>query len=235
MKRFSRKDEGDARASRPPSERLQAFTQSLWQALVPASGPCASIQGELVRARGRLTIELRSSGMENFFQREEPGLALADTYLGGLLLFMLDTLAHDRSGALSASDLAYFAAVREAVEPEWLRVVRENELLERADGEELTAAEQVELAQLEEGRGGVDWEGLLDRAERCIANYCLANPALVDRGGDPLMERGVADVRHVFEPPPAPPPCPRCNGKGWLPATTPGDFPSFCSCKRPSA
>ena len=42
MKRFDRDDEGGD--NRLPSERLQAFTKALWNALVPEDGECASVR-----------------------------------------------------------------------------------------------------------------------------------------------------------------------------------------------
>ena len=44
--------------------------------------------------------------------------------------------------------------------------------------------------------GGAEGE-LFDRAERCIANWCIANPELVDSEGRAVEERGVRSVEDV--------------------------------------
>ena len=38
------------------------------------------------------------------------------------------------------------------------------------------------------------WEWLYNRAQRCIANWCIANPGLIDRQGRPIEERGIRDL-----------------------------------------
>jgi hypothetical protein len=232
MNKFDLADQGNAEENRLPSERLQAFTKALWDALVPESGACASVQGELVRARDRLEGEYYRNGMGNYFRRDEPDRTLIDNYYGGLLVFLLDTMIANRGGALSEDDVAYFTEVRRDIEPQWLRGLRGNELFYKSEEEELTDAEKEELARLDEQSRGPVWEDLFNRAERCIANWCLTNTALIDRQGNPVTDRGVADVRHIFEPPPPPPRCPLCNGKGWIAPTKADEFPSVCSCKK---
>jgi hypothetical protein len=231
MNMFDRTDEGNSGENRMPSERLQAFTKALWDALVPDNDSCASVQGELIRANERLQAEYFRNGMGNYFGRDEPEGTLADNYYGELLLFILDTLLAKGNRALSNDDVAYFTEVRREIEPQWLRGLRSDELFYKAEEVELAVAEKEELAQLDEQPRGPDWEDLFNRAERCIANWCLTNTALIDRHGSPVIERGVSDVIHLFAPPPALPPCPLCNGRGWIAPTTAGDFPSICSCK----
>ena len=232
MKTFDRIDEGDPEQNRLPSERLQAFTKALWDALVPGEGACASVQGELIRANERLQSEYFRNGMGNYFHREEPDGTLADNYYGELILFVLDTMIANRNEALADDDVAYFTEIRREIEPQWLRGLRSDELFWKAEEEGLSDAEKEELARLDDQPRGPSWEPLTSRAGRCIANWCLRNTALIDREGRPVVERGIRDVMHVVEPPPAPPPCPLCNGKGWLVPKSASDFPSICPCKR---
>ena len=232
MKKFDVSDEGNSTQNGERSERLQAFTNALWEALVPESGACASLQGELIRALGRLRSEHFRNGMGNYFGRDHAEQTLADTYYGGLVLLILDTMMANRNQALSEDDVAYFAEILREIEPQWLRGLRSDELFYKSEEEELTDAERDELARLDEQPRGPNWEALFSRAERCIANWCLTNTELMDRSGKPVTERGVADVRSIFEPPAPPAVCSQCNGKGWIAPTNPGDFPSLCSCKR---
>lgn len=229
MKAFDPSDEGNADENRLPSERLQAFTKALREGLVPSHGSCASIQGELVRANDRLQGEYFRNGMGNYFHRTD---TLAGNYYGELLLFVLDTMIANRNHALSEEDVAYFTEIRREVEPQWLRGLRSDELFYKAEEEELTEPEKEELAQLDAQPRGPHWEGFFNRAERNIANWCLANHALTDRAGAPVTEGGVVDVIHLFEPPPPPPRCPLCGGKGWIAPANAGDFPSMCACKK---
>jgi hypothetical protein len=238
MQRFERSDEavttGEPAECRPASDRLQTFTKVLWDVLVPAAGECASVQGELVRARGRLESEYFQNGMANYYLRDRPTEGLADRYYGKLLLFLLDVLIENRSHAIDAEDVAFFSTVRSALEADWLRGIRIGELneqAENADAPELTDAEREELEQLE-AIAGPPWEALWSRAERCIANWCIESPTLVDRRGHPVDERGVRDVRHIFEPPPPPAACPMCKGRGWLMPKDASQFPEVCSCKK---
>lgn len=139
--------------------------------------------------------------MGNYFGRDEPDETLEENYCGELLLFVLDTMIANRNQAPSDDDVAYFSEVRRDIEPQWLRALRSDELLSKAEEEELTAAEKDELAVLDEQPRGPDWEGLFNRCERCIASWCLRNTALIDRRGKPVSERGVFDVMHFFDPP----------------------------------
>ena len=107
-----------------------------------------------------------------------------------MLLFMLDTLVENRNRPLDDEDVAYFAGVRGVVEPDWLKHKRIFELEEKRNESEASDAELKELEDLETAGGGVGWEELLKRAERCIANWCIANAALVDCQG-----RAVEDAR----------------------------------------
>jgi hypothetical protein len=229
MEKFDPSDEGSLKENRGPSERLAAFTKTLLERLVPDCGSCVSAQGELIRAKHRLESELLRNGMANYFDRDEPTSSLGDNYYGELLLFLLDTMAANANQALSDEDVAYFAEIRREVEPQWLLGLRSNELNCKADEEELSGPEQEELAQLEAQPSGPDWEDLFHRAERCIANWCLTNTALIGRDGNRVTEGGVSDVVHLFE---APPRCLLCNGKGWLAAPNPADFPTVCACKK---
>jgi hypothetical protein len=231
MKPFDLTDEANPDDDRPASERLEFFTKALWSTLVPPNGACVSVQGELIRASERLQSEYFRNGMANYFRAEAPGAALTTNYYGGLLVFLLDTLLANRSAALSAADVGYFRGVRDALEPQWRRGLRSDELSYKAEEEELTDAEQAELAALDELPRGPAWETMFARVERCVANWCLANRQLVDREGRPVVEGGVSDLIQIFEPAPAAVVCERCGGKGWLPPQTAGAFPAVCACR----
>ncbi len=104
----------------------------------------------------------------------------------------------------------------------------------KSNESEASEAELKELRELE-AAGGLAWEEVLNRADRCIANWCIANPRLVDRYGRPVEDRGIRDVKTIFKPPPSPPPpCLLCRGKGWLSPKDPTQFPEVCSCKAAS-
>ena len=224
MDRFEECDEG--------GERLQAFNKSIWDRLVPRSGPCRSLQGELVRASLRLQSEYYRNGLGNYYVREKPEEGLADNPYGGGVLLVIDTLVANRGGSLHERDVTYLTKMREAVVRDWELKIRLGDLEEKSvdgGGTGLTEQEAQELEQLEqlEESDAVDWEKYFARAERCIANWCLANPALVDLQGKPIREGELSDLRHIFEPPP---PCPKCNGKGWLVSADRSQFPTPCEC-----
>ena len=214
-----------------PSDRLQAFTKALWDALVPRSSECASVQGELIRANERLQSEYLRNGLANYYAPPEPGHTLADNHYGRLLLFLLDTLIENRNHPADDDDVRCFTDVRRLVEADWRLQLRIGELEGKREDSDLTDAEREELDRLAASPSPIGWDALFNRAQRCIASWCIANTALSDRLGKIVKERGVTDVRHIFERPAAPPPCPICNGKGWVPAKDPADFPTLCACK----
>jgi hypothetical protein len=219
------------------TEELAAFTKKVWDALVPRTGECTSVQGELVRATERLFAEAFNEGMGNYYDGVESSADLARSYYGAMVIFVLDTLVASRGRALDDDDVEYFANVRSRLDADWL-ARRRIAALETCEGEsdvEMTAAEKAEYDELAASPDVVPWQEVLTRAERCVANYCLKNPDLVDRDGKAVVEGGVRSITHIFEPPPAAPPCPKCNGKGWLPPSSPSDFPAMCSCKKPAA
>jgi predicted DNA-binding WGR domain protein len=228
LKFFDPADEATQTAA--ANERLLAFTQALRDALVPRNGECLSLQGELVRANDRLGSEYFRNGMGNYY---EDGVRPEDNYYGKLLLFMLGTLTENRGNALSNEDVAYFSGVRRQVEPYWKLHVRIGEL---EDKEEATEAELEELEELGSQAAGDDaiaWEDLFNRAERCIANWCIANSDLVDLRGQPLEERGMRNIEHIFNPPPPAPKCPLCQGRGFVEQKESSGFPQRCSCQGP--
>ena len=197
MRRFDRDEEGGE--NRPPSERLQAFTKMLWDALVPKDGECVSVQGELIRGKGRLQHEYANGAMFNYYWSDD-GDTLPETYFGKLLFFVLDTMIANRNNSLVDQDVAYFSRVRGLLETDWVRRRRIEQLKEKEDASD---SEGEELDQLEEedGERRVWWEELFDRAERCIANWCIANPQLIDRRGRPVEEGGVRDLTDVLRRP----------------------------------
>jgi hypothetical protein len=95
--------------------------------------------------------------------------------------------------------------VRSAVEPDYLRR-RRIEVLEWR--EDPTDAETSELEALEEAEAGAPfyWETLFNRAERCVANWCIANPEFVDRQGRPVEEGGACRVEQILGRSLPPPP-----------------------------
>src|SRR4051812_28046342 len=111
--------------TRMASDRLQLFTKALFDACVPPSGECVSVQGELLRASARLQSEYFRNALYNYYwewdESEEGNPDVAGTYFGALLFFVLDTLISNRNQALDAEDVAYFTMVRSAVEPDYLR------------------------------------------------------------------------------------------------------------------
>lgn len=225
LERFVRSDE--ATDTRPASERLRAFTKVIWDALVPANGACQSRQGELVRGNARLLSECLRNGMSNAWVEDEP---LAQNVYGAFALLITDTLIENRGGALEPDDVAYFSRVRGQLETDRLQRLRIRALEHRED--ELTDDEARELEALFESEERVHWEALCNRAERCIANWCLANPELVDRSGRPIEERGVRNLEHLFARPPPPAKCPLCGGRGFIQPTDERSFPTRCSCTK---
>ncbi len=171
-------------------------------------------------------------GLGNYYEDDSRDGTLGGTFVGKMLLFMLDTLVENRNRPLDDEDVAYFAGVRGVVESDWLKHKRIFELDEKLNESEASDAEVKELRDFEASGGGPAWEELLKRAERCIANWCIANAGLVDRQGRPVEDRGIREVKTIFEPPPVPvPPCPVCKGKAWLPPRDATQFPEACWCK----
>lgn len=227
MTPFDRAEE--ATDTTPSSERLRAFTKAVWDALVPRTGECVSLQGELIRANERLLSECLRNGMCNYYVDDE---TVAQNYYGALALLILDTLIANRGGALAADEVAYFADVRSRLARDRTQSLRLRDLEQKEEA--LTDAEARELEVLSDDPAArVNWEALCNRAERCIANWCLANPELVDRQGRPVEERGVRHLEHLLNPPPPPPKCPRCSGRGFLQPTDERKFPERCSCQTP--
>jgi hypothetical protein len=215
------------------SDRLLAFHKAMWDGLVPKSGECASVQGELVRVIERLMSELLREGMGNYYTPDDDGDGFADGFYPKMAAFLLDTLAANRGGALDADDVAAFAGARALLEADWNTQQKIDAIVWKEEEEgELSDVERKDLEQLEASHDAPDWGSLLDRAHRCVANWCIANPELIDGDGTPVVENGLADVRHVLDPPPPPPVCSICNGRGWVPAADPSSFPEMCACKR---
>jgi hypothetical protein len=217
-------------------ERLEAFTRKVWDALVPPSGECVSVQGEMVRAHSRLTSEHYRNGMGNYYTPDHDDHGFADGHYPRLLVFVLEKLIANANAANDALTVDYFRNALECAPRDWQLQRRIDDIYEREHEEkrELTEAELDEVDSIAEDPARLAWEELLDRLEIAVANYCIANPLLLDRvSGRPIEEGGVKDIRHIFDAPPAPPACPLCNGKGWLTPTDPTQFPTMCSCKTP--
>jgi len=225
MKPFDRTEEATDVAG--SSERLQSFTKALWEALVPRSGECASVQGELVRANERLLTECLQNGMGNYYVEDEE---IGQSSYGRLVLFILRTLVENRGGALDAEEVAYFAEIRGRLERDRALKLRIQEL--ELKEEELTDEEAREIEELS-GKDSerIHWVALYNRAERCIANWCIANPELIDRSGRSIEEGGVRNLDRILNPPPPPPKCPLCNGRGFIQPKDDRSFPERCSCQ----
>ena len=217
MKTFSQSEQG--------SERLRAFTKASYETLVPASGSADTIHGELLRANDRILSEALRNGMANFYNPDE---TLEENYYGSLLLFMLETLIKNVGNAVDREDVEYFKHIRSSLEADRQTVSRLMEL-EDKDGE-LTPPEETEYARLEQKAGTIAWEDLYDRAERCIANWCVVNSELVPYGGDTFRPKNRPKlIEELFNTPPVEV-CVRCSGKGWI-AAQPGAFPEKCVCQ----
>ena len=226
MQRFDRND-----------ARLGVFVKALWDALVPESGECFTLQAEMVRAYGRLQSEHFQNGLCNYYMADEPHHGFADGHYPGLLVFLLEKLVANANAASDGLTVDYFADVLERAPRDWRLQQEINDIAEREHEQDraLTDAELARIDELSDHPSRLQWEELLDRLQIAVANYCLANPVLLDRQtGKPADERGVKDIRHVFEPPPAPAACARCNGKGWIASSDATQFPTMCSCKTPT-
>jgi hypothetical protein len=191
MRRFERDEEAVV-----GGDRLEAVTRALYAALVPPMGECVSLQGELVRANDRLITEHLQNGGLNYYDSTR---TFATGYYSALLVLVLETLTANRGGALVGDDVAYFAEFLQSAGRDFVRTSRLGELENSETA--LSNAEQRELEELlaeESAVGQPDWEELYVRARRCIANWCIANPELIDRHGKPVVERGVRDLSSVF-------------------------------------
>lgn len=234
METFDRHEEADIPSKRMASERLIAFLEAIWDTLVPESGTCVSMQGELVRAKARLDNEHFRNGMCNFYDCDQTGTPIGETHYGGMLLFILDTMIENKNDALDEDDVAYFADVRAVIEPQWSRALRVHTLYDKSEEGTLTEEEATELERIEPLPRGPHWEMFFARAERCVANWCLKNSALIDREGNPVVEGGIRDVRELFQARDERQPavvCAQCGGKGWLPPKAASDPPVTCACK----
>lgn len=220
---FSRDDE--ASDGRPTGPRLESFLDAVWKALVPKQGECRSVQGQLVLAIQHLQAVFLRDGPEPYYDTEGSANRLV-----AMLRHVLDTLVANRGEALDPEDVAFFASIRAQVDSDWRRGHRRFELLGKANDETASADELAEIERLE-ATPALPWPDLFARAERCVANYCLVSPVLVDRAGAPTSDQGVRDLRHVFAPPPPTPVCASCGGKGWVPAKDASSFPTVCSCR----
>jgi len=154
---------------------------------------------------------------------------VSQNYYGGLAHFIIDALKENRGGALSADDVSFFVQVRARLEPDRARFLRVRDL----DQAEALSPEQ--LAELESlaSESSMSWEDFCNRTERCIANWCLSNPEFIDRKGRPIQEQGFGHLEQILTPPPSPPPCSMCNGRGFFQAETPTGFPKRCRCQAP--
>jgi hypothetical protein len=215
-------------------DRLRDFLGAIWKTLVPSTGECASLQGELVRADARLSDESYRNGLGNYYHPDQETDGFAEGFYPKMLVFLLETLAANANDANDADTVAYCADALARAPLDWEKQRRIIAIVERAEEDEnreLSDAENAEIETLEAAPERLDWEDLLNRTEIAVGNYCLANPVLVDLAGKPIEEGGVTDIRHIFDPPPPPPPCPLCNGKGWVAPADPTQFPTMCSCK----
>jgi hypothetical protein len=95
----------------------------------------------------------------------------------------------------------------------------------------MTSEELARFEVLANDPARMQWERFCFRAQRCIANWCLANPSFEDLRGKPVEVAGCHTVLELFEPPKAKVKCPKCNGRGWVQPDE-SKFPSACECSR---
>jgi hypothetical protein len=155
MRKFDLSEEGSAEHARPQSVRLEQFWTALWGQLVPADG-ALSIQARLMHANARVYLEHMRRGSGTYYEtldRSGEWVVGEGCYLK-LLVFLLDTLVRNRNLANRDEDVAYFRKLQHALQNDWLSQ-----------------------------HASVDFEELHDRAVRCIANWCISNPDLVDHEG----------------------------------------------------
>jgi hypothetical protein len=196
MRSFDRTEQGDTESGVEASARLEEFTPALWTALVPKLGSCCSIQGELVRANRRLLNEQLQNGLYNYYDHEQQGTAdsFGQNNYGRLLLFLLDTLIANRGDALSSEDVGYFERFRELAMIDWKNRPRRLALEPRFLSDLMSTEERRQYGSLCMESYGFDVEDLYDHAQRCIANWCLANPELIDMEGRPVTEGGLSSL-----------------------------------------
>ena len=115
------------------------------------------------------------------------------------MFFVIDTMIANRNHSLDDEDVAYFGHVRACVGPDWARR-RRIEALEEADSPSDAERKELEGLEVDDASRGFCWDEFLDRGVRCIANWCIANPELIDRDGRPVREGKLRDVRDALEP-----------------------------------
>jgi hypothetical protein len=171
MRKFDSDEEGCAESFTDPGERLEQFSQALWKLLEP-SHDSPSIQARLVHANSAIYLEFMRNGGGNYYELYDEGpTRFGENGYSRLLVFMLDTLVANRSSANRDVDVDYFRELRKTSVADW------NRKRSSTKGDELEA---------EEPEPSFDFEEMYDRAVRCVANWCIANPDLIDDEGAPL-------------------------------------------------
>lgn len=169
---------------------MKPFDQ-LVEILVPNTGACVSIQGELLRAAAILEHEYRVQRMAIYYVRPD---------YRDLAAFVLDVLLANKGKIAGVDDLDAFASARRDLDTDFAVGARLARLQDLDFARKITRAQRRELAALERRDAVVDWADVLPRMKRCVEKWCLTHPVLVDLAGRPVREGGITDLRFVFEP-----------------------------------
>jgi hypothetical protein len=141
---------------------IRDLWSALWDALVPASGPVDTVQGQLMRAQGNLSNEYYRNGMMNYYSScLEPS---PDSY-AEQLDFLVETLLPD--------DREYLARTKARILEDRKHVPEAYALQEKRDESGLSEAEEARFEALCVFK---EWEELFDRTERLVLNYCIGHP-----------------------------------------------------------
>ena len=185
MQRFTVDDE--AGQTSDPSARLTAFIDAIREVTVPSGRECASVQGELLAINDAWMGDYFRNGLANYYACD----GIDD------LVFLVDTLVANQNAALDDDDVRHFRELRPLLFLDWTRTRRIQELEEMSQRSPSNDEELAALC-LEDEHKGFLFEDTFDRAERCIANWCIANPDLVDRSGRAVMEGATSTLRALF-------------------------------------
>jgi PDZ domain len=106
-----------------------------------------------------------------------------------LVDFLLEVLVEDFSPA-TPEERNYLLAAHRAILEDRDHAEEIRSLEEKGDAAGLTDDESAELERLRSIWTYDDWQTLLDRTERFVLNFCIANPSLFDLNGSPTRGGG---------------------------------------------